>query len=365
MRGRTIAFAGAAAAILGVTACAVPQAPTARAVPAPAPAPAPAVALATSLAASGGGAWAVVPMSSNPVFWQVFARPGPASAWKLDTPPGAASNGGLVAAAEPGRDGGLTVAVRPSKDLQFTPLAATAAVRAPWTVPPPLQAGIADSPDALAVSGRDLAAVTSRGAVEASTDGGTTWRTLPAPVPRGCPAATAVSLSRGAGLLVGGNCGPDRTAVLLSGSLTGPSPGWRAVSLPASGHLLRLTGDRALIGSPAGLRALRETKNGNWTASAPLPGSPAPVASGWLAASGAWALLPDGTAAVSTGPLVSWRTLPKAPARTSVLASGPGGSVDALAVSGSSLTVWRLGPSASRWTRAQTVSVPIQYGSSG
>jgi hypothetical protein len=363
-RGRALAAAGAAAVVLAVPACAAPQATATQAMPEAAPA-AVTMPLATSLV-TASGSWAVVPMASDPTFWQVFARSVTTSDWKLDTPEGVASNGGLVAAA-PGRGGGLTVAVRPSHDLEFTPLAATTAVGTTWTTPAPLQAGIADSPDALAVSGRDLVAVAGNGGIEASTDGGTTWRTLAAPAPRSCGAVTvtSVSLAGGTGLLAGGSCGPHGTAVLLSGSLTTPAPGWTAVSLPASGQLLRLAGDQALLRNASGLRALWDRQGKGWTASAPLPVTRTPSSSGWLASAGAWVLLPGGTAVVITGPGASWRTLPRVPARTSVLASGPGGAIDALASSGSDLTVWRLGPSASSWTRAQSVSVPVQYGSSG
>jgi hypothetical protein len=361
-RGRALAIAGATAAVLAVPACAAPAAAPAPSAPAAKPAGV-ALPLATSLV-TAGGSWALVPMASDPAFWQVFARLGSASAWRLDTPPGVALNGGLVAAAE--ADGGLTVAVRPSRDLEFTPLAATTAGGTTWTTPPPLQAGIADSPDALAASGRVLAAVAGHGVVEASTDGGAAWRTLPAPAPRECGAVTvtSVSLTGGTGLLAGGACGPDGPAVLLSGSLTAPSPGWRAVSLPVSGQLLRFAGDKALLRNAAGLAALSDKPGKGWTASAPLPVPETPASSGWLASSGAWVLLPGGTAAVITGPGASWRTLPRAPAGTSVLASGPGGAIDALAAGGSALTVWRLRPSASRWTRVQSMSVPIQYGSS-
>jgi hypothetical protein len=48
-----------------------------------------------------------------------------------------------------------------------------------------------------------------------------------------------------------------------------------------------------------------------------------------------------------------------------VLAAGPGGAVDALAVSGGKLTVWRLAAAAAGWSETQTINVPIQYGSSG
>jgi hypothetical protein len=53
------------------------------------------------------------------------------------------------------------------------------------------------------------------------------------------------------------------------------------------------------------------------------------------------------------------------PAHTSVLAAGPGGALDALAVSGDSLAVWRLAAKATVWSKVQAISVPIQAGSSG
>jgi hypothetical protein len=45
------------------------------------------------------------------------------------------------------------------------------------------------------------------------------------------------------------------------------------------------------------------------------------------------------------------------------LAPGTAGSYDALAVSGSKLTVWRLARGA--WGKVQQITVPVQYGSSG
>ena len=93
------------------------------------------------------------------------------------------------------------------------------------------------------------------------------------------------------------------------------------------------------------------------------------TASGTLSLDGAWVLLPGGraatvslAAATAGGP--QWRWLPAVPAGTSVLASGPGGAVDALAVAGLAVTVWRLAPKATGWTKVQAISVPIQYGSS-
>ncbi|MGH3245796.1 MAG: hypothetical protein ACRDOI_06230, partial [Trebonia sp.] len=66
----------------------------------------------------------------------------------------------------------------------------------------------------------------------------------------------------------------------------------------------------------------------------------------------------------AAGQAPRWRRLPPVPSRPSVLASGPGGATDALAVSGDTLTVWRLVPGATVWSKVQSMSVPIQSGSS-
>ena len=55
-------------------------------------------------------------------------------------------------------------------------------------------------------------------------------------------------------------------------------------------------------------------------------------------------------------------TMTLAPAGTATLAPGPGTAWDALAVSGSDLTVWRLAEGA--WAQVQLIKVPIEYGSS-
>ena len=55
-------------------------------------------------------------------------------------------------------------------------------------------------------------------------------------------------------------------------------------------------------------------------------------------------------------------TMTLAPAGTATLAPGPRTAWDALAVSGSDLTVWRLAKEA--WAQVQLIKVPIEYGSS-
>jgi len=350
-----------------------------------------AVSLATSLS-SATDSWAIVPMTANPTFWEVFVRPATSATWQLVTPPGVADNGGLVAAAGNGRS--LTVAVRPSQDLEFTPLAATADAGASWSAGGPLSAGLAASPGALAVSGRDLAAVLGNGTIEASSDAGTSWRTLAKPgtiaasaAGRECGAVGVTAVSFGplpTDVLAAGRCGTNGTAGFFQYT---PGGGWRRLSLPVSGQLVRLGAGAALVRTKAGLTALwmkrlfgwyayaplatpAPSSSAAWTASAPLPVTSAVIASGGFGGAtatspgGLWVLLPGGQAATIAGPGQQWLLLPPTPAHTSVLASGPGHSTDALAVSGATLTVWQLDRGATIWTKAQTVSVPIRYGSS-
>jgi len=353
---------------------------------------APAVSLATSFS-TAKESWAIVPMSASPVFWEVFVRPAPSASWQLVTPPGVADNGGLVAATDTAT--GLTVAVRPSQDLDFTPVTSTGDAGASWSANGPISRGVASSPGALAVSGRQLAALLGDGTIEASTDAGGTWGTLAKPgtiaasaAGRGCGTVRITSVAFGpipTDVLAGGSCGPGGSVGVFSHSA---SAGWQRLPLPVSGQLVRLESDAALVRSSAGLTAVwgkagwyayaplssagsaPGASASDWTASAPLPVTNAVTASGDLAgatassSSGTWVLLPGGQAATIAGHGQQWLLLPPVPAHTSVLASGPGTSLDALAVSGSTLTVWQLDHGSTVWAKAQTMNVPIQLGSS-
>jgi len=348
----------------------------------------PAVSLATSLSTSQDS-WAIVPMSANPAFWQVFVRPAKSATWKLVTPPGVADNGGLVATADAGS--GLTVAVRPSQDLTFSPLAATANAGSTWSAPSPLSAGVAASPGALAVQGSQLAALLGNGTIEASADGGDTWRTVAkpgaivaSPAGKKCGTAAITSIAFGptpAEIVAAADCGATDSVGLFSYT---SSDGWQQLRFPVSGQLVRLSAGSALIRTKAGLTELWDGAYGwyayaplatpsqsgpAWSVSAPLPVTSAVTASGGLSgampsAAGAWVLLAGGQAATIAGPGKQWLLLPPVPAHTSVLASGPGSAIDALAVSGATLTVWQLDHGSTVWAKAQTISVPIQYGSS-
>jgi hypothetical protein len=389
MKG-TRAGALAVASALALAACGSGGSPASSAAAGAAGAPG-AASMATSIAA-GGDTWAVVPVLADPAFWEVFARAGNSGTWNLVTPPGVADNGGLVVAA--GGAKALTVAVRPSQDLVFSPLARTADGGASWSPGGPIDAAVAASPDAFAADGSRLAALLSDGTVETSADAGASWSALAkpgaiaaSPAGKGCGGAvrvTSISFAiTGADLLAGGTCGTGGTAAVFAYS---PGGGWQRLSLPVPGPVVRLTDGMALAWGKSGLAALWRATGwyayapvapaapqpaaAGWTESAPLP-LPGPVlASGTLSPGAAWVLLAGGRAATvsalgTTPGSPQWRRLPPVPAHTAVLASGPDGAVDALAVSGETLTVWRLAARATAWSQVQRISVPVQLGSSG
>jgi hypothetical protein len=390
VRARALAAAVAAAASAAALAACGSASSAAQPAAQPAAASGPAASLATSLSTTKVS-WAIVPVSSNPTFWEVLVRTATSSTWRLVTPPGVADNGGLVAAADTGN--GLTVAVRPSQDLTFTPLASTADAGASWSTGGPISQGVASSPGALAVSGRQLAALLANGAIETSANDGGTWRTLAKPdtiaasaVGKKCGTVKVTSVAFGPGpteVLAGGHCGATGTDGLFSYTTGG---GWQRLGLPVAGQLVRLSAGSALVRAKAGLTVLWDTHFGwyayaplatptlpsgpAWSASAALPVTSAVTASGGLAgatptsSAGAWVLLPGGQAATIAGPGEQWLLLPPTPAHTTVLASGPGSSLDALAVSGDNLTVWQLDHESTLWAKVQTISVPIQPGSS-
>jgi hypothetical protein len=360
-----------------------------------------AVSLATSFATTAYS-WAVVPVSSDPAFWEVFDRAANSRTWQLVTPPGVADNGGLVASANGEKS--LTVAVRPTQDLVFSPLAATADGGRTWSTDGPINASVADSPGALSAFGAKLVALLGNGAIDASANAGASWSTMAAPgavaasaAAKGCGGAVRVTTisfgPTGTDVLAGGTCGNEGTAAMFDYS---PGSGWQRASLPASSQIVQLTDASALVLGKSGITALwpaaiagsAQSVTSAWTASASLPVSGAIAASGSLAGpglvsrsgtlvqsrapegAGAWVLLADGQAAAISPPASAaasvprWQVLPRVPARTSVLASGPDGAVDALAVSATTLTVWRLATDSTTWSMVQALTVPLQYGSS-
>jgi hypothetical protein len=380
IRGLTraaVAISGAMLAGTGLIAgCGTQQARVASPSPPPVTAP-----LSTSLV-TAQGTWAVAVMggsaTSDNNFWQLFVRPAGASRWSLVTPPGVADNGGLVAA---GASGSLTVGFRPSQDLTFSPLATSTNAGRNWA-PGLLDAALADTPDALAVgpSGRVLvllqdgtieAAPTASAAAAGQWTQTATRTALAASAPgRSCGLAgvTAISFGPDKNLVAAGGCVRPGVA----GVFTDTDGTWRSAGLTLPGRgPVQVLGLAATAGGNVALLAAGDSLlaawwNGTrWTVSAPVT-SGTVRALGFGPGGSAWLLLTGGRAEAIAGPGASWRALPQVPTGTATLAPGPsspGGSYDALAVAGSKLTVWRLTQGA--WAKAQLISVPIEYGSSG
>lgn len=356
---------------------------------APPNAPAAAPSLNTSLATTAG-AWAAVVMgdtgTSDNAFSQLFTRPAGSTNWKLVTPPGVATNGGFVLAAQGSR--ALIAGFRPGVDLTFSALTATRDNGATWQPGSPLQPGLAGVPDALAAAPGDgrMLALLLGGTLTQSGDDGTHWSALSTTrslaetaAGRRCSPAglTAVSFTPAGVPLAAATCTrPGITGIFSytagSWQATGPS-----LAPPLAGTataVLRLTGtpagNEALLvagtGTAAGLLAARTSDAGaHWTVSAPVKLGAASVRSSGFGADGeAWAVLTDGRAETISGQATAWRALPAVPPGTAALAPGPGDGFDALAVSGSKLTVWRLSPGTTAWAKTQVINVPIEYGSS-
>lgn len=346
--------------------------------------------LATSQV-TAAGSWAVAVMggsaASHNNFWQLFIRPPGSSRWKLATPPGVADNGGLVVA---GADGGrsLVTAFRPSRYLTFTPLTVSRDGGRTWAAAGPLDAALADTPGALAAApgtGRLLALLTS-GAAQLAAPGYTRWVTLTTrrvlavtPAGRRCGIGrlTAAAFTPSGAPLLAGTCRRPGTV----GIFAGQGGAWRAAGPVLHGSLARrviavtaLTatarGTVALLsagsGPAASLAVAWSTPAGGWALSAPLALHGSVLRSASFTGAGAVAAtLAGGHGETITGPQGSWQPLPALPRWTQTLAPGPAGQADALAAHGATLTVWVHTPGAAGWAEAQTMHVPVQYGSSG
>ena len=375
-RGIRVGLAVACAGLLA--ACGSQRA----AVTSPAP-PAVTVPLGTSLV-TAQGTWAIAVMGGSAAsynnFWQLFVRPAGASRWSLVTPQGVADNGGLVAA---GASTSLVVGFRPSQSLAFSPLATSTDTGKNWT-PGLLGAGLADTPGAIAVgpSGRTLALLqdgTIQAAPTASAAAAGQWTSL---ITRNALAASAPGRSCGLVSVQAVSFGPGKNP-MAAGSCTRPGVAgvftdtggtWRSAGLVLPGKdTVQVLGLAATAGGNVALLAagnslLAAWWNGTrWTVSDPAAAGPETVrALGFGADGSAWLLLGGGRAETIGGTGGSWQALPPVPAGTGTLAPGStatgGGAYDALAVSGSKLTVWRLAQGA--WAEVQLITVPIVYGSS-
>jgi hypothetical protein len=344
--------------------------------------------LATSLV-TATGTWAVAVLGGSAAqhnnFWQLFVRPAATGRWRLATPPGVASNGGLVVAGL--GTGSVVAGFRPSQNLSYSPLAVTHDNGTAWT-PGLLDAALADVPDALAAApaGGHLLALLSNGEAELSGPGGTGWarlatrRSLAAsPAGRRCglDRLTAAAFGSSGVPLLGAGCAHPGTA----GVFAYAGGTWRLAgpALPAAyAHrgvtVLRLTTTdgttTALLatgtGSAASLLAAWSADGGTrWAVSPPLPLHGAALTSASSGPGGTVAVVLTGnhaeTITAAAGP---WRRLPALPPATVTLAPGPGGGWAALAVHRTRLAVWQLAPGGGGWSAAQTINVPVEFGSS-
>ncbi len=343
--------------------------------------------LSTSLV-NAQGTWAVTVMggsaASHNNFWQLFVRPTGATRWSLVTPEGVADNGGLVAAGDAAGTS-LLAGFRPSQGLAFSPLAASSDAGKNWT-PGLLDADLADVPDALAVgaSGQVLAllhdgSIEEAPTVAAATAGHwsplTTLGALAASAPgRSCGLAgvNAISFGVNDSPMAAGSCVRRGVAGVFAES----GGTWQAAgpALPAAlggdqVQVLGLASGGTTVLMAAGTSLVSAWSGGaGWTVSAPVAAGTV-VASGFGPAGSVWVLLGRRRAAVIGGAGGAWRALPTVPAGTQTLAPLTGGGYDALAVSGSKLTVWQLGTApttgaGASWVRVQMITVPIEYGSS-
>jgi hypothetical protein len=381
-RQAALAAASLLVAAAAVAGCGSTPAP---AVPAPAaPAPPP---LATSFTTAAGASWTIVEMGGSAAqeenFWQLFVRPAGATTWRLATPVGVADNGGLVVAS-PG-SGSLVTGFRPSQLLGFSPLAASTDNGASWSPAGPVNAGLADVPDALAAGANGaLIALTGGGAEAELGQGlGTAWKRLSS---ARSLAATAVGKSCGVTGLTAAAFSGDSTMLGAScsrpgvaGIFAGSDGTWHAAgpAMPASlgredVDVLTLTASgtdvvallQAGTGPDASLIAAWSADGGTaWTLSAPLPIGTRQLSSTAVGpGESAGVVLPGGRGETLAGAGSSWHALPALPKQVTTLALGPAGQVDAIAVNGGTFRDWRL--SSGGWSLAQTVHVQIPYGSS-
>jgi len=343
-------------------------------------------------------------------FWELFLRPAGSTSWTLQTPKGVADNGGLVVAEPPA--GPVTVGFLPSALLRFSPLAQSTDGGRTWS-PGSLSAALVAAPDALAggptyvamgVAAGDVTALVSGSGQSVQTSSGdlSTWRTVAttkslAKTVRGCGVQRISAVAaNAAGPILGVQCRQSgRIGVLFppaagsgSASTTWTSGGPLLTGgTSGTATVLRLEATSSygtVASSVAGLTGLAGVQSGGATSlvafwSLPLgPGwtqsTRLTIPSGWTvwasatgggSGRGIAVLLGSGSRrriVTVAGPGAGWVTVPSPPSGTGAVAT-VGTETDAFVVSGSGLSVWALTPG-SAWSRTQTATVPIPYGSS-
>ena len=318
-------------------------------------------------------------------FWQLFRLPAGSTRWVLATPPDVATNGALILASRGGQ--ALVTGIRPSLHLIYSPITATSDGGKTWTSSSP-DPGLAGVPDALAAGpAGQLLALGTDGQADLSSHGGTGWTKLATTgslaataAGRACglQALTAAAYTPAGAPLLGGRCARPGVAGIFAyrnGAWQAAGPALPPPLAARTEQVLRLTstgtGDVAVLQAGQGpgarvLAAWTADHGKHWTLSPPLALDAAQVVSTALGSSGSIALTLTGRTAVTiAGPGTQWKSLPSLPSgRTVTLAFRPAGGLDALAADGSDMTSWQLDSQHARWTKAQAIKVPIQYGSS-
>jgi hypothetical protein len=363
----------------------------------------PSITLASSFV-TPAGSWSIVPMGvlQDPLnlFWQIFFRAKGRSQWSLVTPPGVGDNGGLAAAVGPGDV--VTIVFDPTNLLKFSPFETTSDNGRTWTVGV-IPFGTPTLPDVLippeTLSGQFTALDEGSSQVEAGTGDQPQWSDVysesglsRSAAGRVCGVRTLTTLAGlGSDRLVGSTCsvaGVVGIFRLPSGAESRPSD-WQLVGptvAAADGDfdVLRLsaTGDRvaALVDGRNGRGGASNNLYGVWTdghgpvpesawsVSAPLHlGAHTRIVSSGFGAGGSLVIETESAGrslagwTVSPGAGASWEALPPLPIETQSVSVGVDGTITALSVGQSLLSVWRLQNGS--WTKTQSTEVPIQYGS--
>lgn len=349
--------------------------------------------LATSID-TPSGTWATVPMGhlGQPLntFWQLFFRPTGGAAWSNQVKATAtATNGGLVLASA-GQS--LAVGIRPSYDLRFSPVITTADGGATWTTGL-LDESLVAHPDALALdtAGHALAITGGPSGDEVLASGGSLskWRelltlgTLRSTEPgKACAprAITAVGYTDSVAM-VGASCSkPGVVGLFLSHGGTwltaGPQlpPSVAHSTVTVLGMHSEASGMAVVLGVAGSqgksLIVSWRASASSWRASPPLQLTRGEDLVSFGPAPGANLLVlvgaPGGSKRlyITGDPPASWRRVPSPPPDTATVAAGPAGTIEALGVNDTVLTVWNLAASSATWAESQTIHVPVQFGSS-
>ena len=356
---------------------------------APQPNPAFAMPLAGAVTAAST-TWATVVMGRNDgnfdLFWQLFTMNPTTGRFALVTPPGVADNGGLMVG--PSTSGSTLVGFGASQGLKFSPLALSTNAGKQWTTGG-LPDALVAAPSVIGLSSgtQALALVSSGGGQVLRRSGGlTSWNTLTTrtalaktPAGQSCDIGSleGVAFDSSATPVIGASCKrPDTPGVFVDSDRQ-----WHLADIPVASSLVTDTFATVRLDSHSALFAAVHQHTVHlvaaWAPTGNRPWSMSPA----LSVASTSDLLASGTGPGNTqfvvvrqgknvraltvaGPGKEWTALPTLPARTATIAIEPGGGIDALSVDVTKLSVWNL-DSAASWTKTQTISVPIVFGSSG